>query len=259
MRLALGWKWPRGDALSYCARVSIAALAGYLLSLGGPQYALYGAFTAALVVGTSRGEDIGSAANRARGTMAGMIAGVAAAQLAAHPAIAVAAAVAVTAYLCMACGWGQAAARIGSSMAAVTALAHSGDAIEYTFMRMGNTVIGIAAGLAVSYMVLPVTAKALLERDTRRALDAVEQLHAAVARDAPWTEQRAACAAVFQAMVALQKTIADARNEIGADHAALREQATQVGLACIGAFSAFAAASARPAGDPTMSEGRSSR
>jgi uncharacterized membrane protein YccC len=115
---ASGGRGPRANALRYCVKVSLATLVGYLLSFGDVTYAVYGAFTAALVVGTSRGEDIGSAANRARGSIVGMFVGIAASHWAPHPAIAVALGIGVTSYVAMGCGWGQAAARVGASLCA---------------------------------------------------------------------------------------------------------------------------------------------
>ena len=76
MRFTPRWNWPRDSALQYCLKVSLATLLGYLLSFGGVSYAVYGAFTAALVVGNSRGEDMGGAANRVRGSVAGMLVGM---------------------------------------------------------------------------------------------------------------------------------------------------------------------------------------
>jgi uncharacterized membrane protein YccC len=233
----IGWRRPRGAALRYCVKVSIASLAGYLLSLGGLQYAVYGAFSAALVVGASRGEDVGSAMNRAWGSVAGMVIGIAASHLAPHPGIAVAIAIGLTAYVCMGCGWGQAAARIGASMSAVTILAHSQDALEYSMMRVGNTVIGIAAGLAVSYFVLPVRGRDMLGANIERALGAVARLLAALA-DGAQSVEPARYSAVFEALVALQKTLADARKEIGGDFEALRDRAREVAVVCVGALSA---------------------
>lgn len=234
---SVGWSWPRGNAIRYCIKVSIATLLGYALSLGDVTYAVYGAFTAALVVGTSRGEDIGSAANRARGSIVGMFVGIAASHWAPHPAIAVALGIGVTSYVSMGCGWGQAAARVGASLCAVTILAHSQDALEYSAMRMLNTLIGIAAGLVVSYFVLPIRGRDLLAKNMKDALTAVGNLLTALSRFDP-PPGRAQYFAVFDAMVAMEKTLIDARKEIGGDFEALREPARQVALVCLGALSA---------------------
>jgi uncharacterized membrane protein YccC len=238
--MRIGWTWPRGAALRYCVKVALASLLGYGAAIGGLQYALYGAFTAALVVGASRGEDVGSAWNRACGSIAGMAVGIAAARLAPHPGIAVAVGIALTAYLCMGCGWGQASARIGASLAAVTILAHSQDALEYSAMRVGNTLIGIAAGLAVSYFVLPVRGRDLLAANIDRALEAVAQLLSELT-EADMPDVRKRYIAVFDGMVALEKTLHDARREIGGEAEALRERARHAALVCLGALNAGSA------------------
>jgi uncharacterized membrane protein YccC len=235
-----GWSWPRGPALVYCVKACIAAFLGYMLSFGGTFYAVYGAFSAALVVGTSRGEDVGSARNRVWGTLVGMLVGLPAADLAPHPGIAVAIGIGLTAYICMAAGWGQAAARIGASLCAVTILAHSEDAIEYTTMRIVDTLIGIGVGLAVSYFLLPVRGRDAMASTVRNALAAVAGVLTALAR--PEGEPtRAELGAVFDSMVALQKTLADAKKEIGGEPEALRRQARDVALVCVGTLSAVLA------------------
>ena len=237
MSSSLGWSWPRGAALRYCVKVAVAALLGYVLSIGGMQYALYGAFTAALVVGASRGEDVGSAWNRARGSMAGMVVGMAASHLAPHPAIGVGIGLGLTAYICMGCGWGQAAARIGASLCAVMILAHSQDAIEYSVMRVGDTAIGIAAGLLVSYTVLPIRGHDALAANIERCMKAVAGLLELLSQPAR-PPDRSAYFAVFDSMVALQKTLADAKHEIGGDFETLRERGRLTALVCVGALSA---------------------
>ena len=235
--MRIGWAWPRGAALRYCLKVAIASLLGYVVAIGGLQYALYGAFTAALVVGASRGEDVGGAWNRACGSIAGMAVGIAAANLAPHPGIAVATGIGLTAYLCMGCGWGQASARIGASLAAVTILAHSQDALEYSAMRVANTLIGIAAGLAVSYFVLPMRGRDLLAANIDRALESVAQLLSGLT-EAAMPDVRGRYIAVFDSMVALEKTLHDARREIGGEAQALGERARHVALVCLAALSA---------------------
>jgi hypothetical protein len=71
-----------GAQLRYCAKVGIAAGLGYLLTQGNlNQYAIYSAFTAALVVGTSMGEDLATSANRVKGTLGGTAAAMVATAL----------------------------------------------------------------------------------------------------------------------------------------------------------------------------------
>jgi hypothetical protein len=199
-------------------------------------------------VGSSRGEDVGTAANRAWGSLAGMLVGIVASHLPPHPGISVAVGIGLTAYLCMAVGWGQSAARIGASMCAVTVLAHSQDAIEYTAMRLANTLIGIAAGLAVSYFVLPVRGRDVMAGDIKRALDAVAQLLGILSRPDPAPE-KGQYVAVFDSMVALEKTLRDARKEIGGEFEALYDTGRQVAVVCVGALSA-GLAHAELAGSP---------
>jgi uncharacterized membrane protein YccC len=233
----LGWSWPRGAALRYCAKVPIASLLGYVLSIGGVAYALYGAFTGALVVGASRGEDVNSAANRARGSIAGMLVGIGAADLAPHPGIAVAVGIGLTAFVCLGCGWGQAAARIGASLCAVTILAHSQDALEYSALRVIDTLIGIGAGLAVSYFVWPVRGRDQLDANIRKALEAVARLLTALSLPEP-AAGRAEYRAVYDSMVALDKTLADARHEIGGNFDELRDEARHVVVVCVASLTA---------------------
>jgi uncharacterized membrane protein YccC len=142
----------------------------------------------------------------------------------------------------MACGWGQAAARIGTSFCAVVILAHSQDAVEYSAMRIVNTLIGIGVGLVVSYTVLPVRGRDVMAANVRRALDAVAGLLEALARP-DGDPTRAEFGAVLDAMIALQKTLADAAKEIGGEPEALRRQAREVVVACLGVLSAALARS----------------
>ena len=214
------WTWPRGTAAVYCLKVAAAALLGYLLALGGPTYAMYSAFSAALIVGASRGEDTTSAANRVRGSIAGMVVGVALSYVPMPGAFAVTLGIGATAYLCMGFGWGLPAARIGASLCAVTVLLHGRDALQYDVMRNANTLIGIGAGLLVSYVVLPVRGRDAMKRSTSNALAAVSELLATMARPGgePPLEQYVA---VVQGMIEFEKAWRDARKEFGADADAL--------------------------------------
>ena len=114
------WNTPRSAGLQYCAKVGIAAFFGYLLCVGDrQQYGIYSAFTAALIVGTSVGEDLGTAGNRVRGTLAGMAAGLAVAAAFGMSAFTLAAGVALTAFIATGFGWGVPAARIGATVCAI--------------------------------------------------------------------------------------------------------------------------------------------
>lgn len=250
-----GWTWPGGEARRYCVKVTVATGAGYLLAIGGADHAVYGAFSAALIVGASRGEDIGSASNRVRGSVAGMLAALALALSPLPPALAVAIAVGATAFLCMGAGWGIPAARVGASLCAVMVLMHGGDVIEYSAMRIANTLIGIGAGLVVSYAVLPVRGRDAVERDSRKALDAVAALLDAFTRGDPVPTAR--FQAAIEGMHALEKTMHDADREFGSDPLALRPHARQVEIACLGVLMAgvgHAELRARPEGMSAIDE-----
>lgn len=238
MKVALGWHWPQGAALAYCVKAATATLLGYLLSVGGAENAVYGAFSAALIVGASRGEDVSTGANRVRGSLAGMLAGIALAYAAVPPALAVALGIGVTAYLCMGCGWGVPAARIGASLCAVTVLMHGQDALGYSAMRIGNTLIGIAAGLAVSYLVLPVRGADAVARATEAVLAAVADLLTALGR-ATQPLPIDLHVAVLDRMAELEKAVRDARREFGrTDATGLPVAVREVGMACAGALTA---------------------
>ena len=77
MKLPAGLKPLGGTQWRYCAKVGLAAGLGYLLTQGNAsQYAVYSAFTAALIVGANFGEDLATSANRVKGTLVGMAAGM---------------------------------------------------------------------------------------------------------------------------------------------------------------------------------------
>jgi uncharacterized membrane protein YccC len=165
----------------YCAKVGVASALGYLLTQGGQnQYAIYSAFTAALVVGTSVGEDLATSAHRVKGTLAGMIGGMAVAALLGPNFLTVGISAALTGLLALAFGWGIAVARIGVTVCIITLAVHSVDALHYDLYRAVNTLIGIVAGLAVTFFVWPVRGPAEVERTmeavvsvSRTLLDAV--------------------------------------------------------------------------------------
>jgi uncharacterized membrane protein YccC len=253
VHLPFHWSWPHGGALHYCGKVFCATLLGYLLTIGDASYAIYSTFTAALVVGASRGEDIGGAANRVRGSLAGMLAGLALTQAAIPPALSVALGVAATAYLCMGFGWGMPAARIGATLCAVTVLLHGGDALSYAAMRLLNTLVGVAAGLLVSYLVLPVGGKDAVSRASQAALQAVGALLDALARSER-TAHAAHLVAVLDSMTGLEKVLHDADREVGGQALALEQRVRQTELACLGALTAALAHSEVPAGAQAQAE-----
>ncbi|QJR14319.1 FUSC family protein [Usitatibacter palustris] len=172
-----------GSQLRYCAKVGIAAALAYLLTLGNyNQYAVYGAFTAALVVGSNVGEDLGSSLNRVKGTLAGIAAGVGIALLAGPNVLTVGLAALLTAAISLGSGWGVAVARIGVSVCLVTLVMHDANALEYDLYRIVNTLVGVVVGLAVSLFVFPVHGKDEVERCTGDVVAAAQKLLAALER-----------------------------------------------------------------------------
>jgi uncharacterized membrane protein YccC len=142
--------------LRYSIKVGIAAGLGYALTQGNlNEYAIYSAFAATLVVGTSVGEDLATSANRIKGTFAGMIAGIIATALFGPNWITVGLAAMLTATITLASGWGIQVARVGATVCIITLVAHSTNPVQYDVMRTLNTLIGVAIGLAVSFLVLP--------------------------------------------------------------------------------------------------------
>ena len=178
----MGWRSLDGAQWRYCVKVGLAAALGYLLTRGGEnQYAVYSAFTAALIVGATVGEDLATSVNRAKGTVAGMIAGAAVSAVFGPSALAVGLAVAATALLALALGWGIPVARIGVTVCIITLVAHGADALEYDLLRALNTLIGIVVGLAVSFFVWPARGRDALQRSLQRVLDAGARLLDALA------------------------------------------------------------------------------
>jgi uncharacterized membrane protein YccC len=195
----------------YCAKVGIAAALAYLLTLGAHNdYAIYGAFTAALIVGASLGEDLATSANRVKGTLAGMAAGMAVSAFFGPSALAVGLASALTALFALACGWGIPVARVGVSLCIVTLVVHGTSALEYDLLRAANTLIGVAVGLAVSFFAWPVRALDEVRRSRARVLDAAARVLDGVAAGG---ERRAAELALYEAVGAMVKAGLDGRRE----------------------------------------------
>jgi uncharacterized membrane protein YccC len=176
-------KKPSAAQWRYCAKVGIATALGYALTQGGQnQYAIYSAFTAALIVGTSVGEDLATSANRVKGTLAGMVAGMAVSALVGPSLLAIGASAAFTALLAILMGWGIPVARIGVTVCVITLAVHHADALSYDLYRALNTIIGIVAGLAVTFFIWPVRGQEELARTTRDLLAACRALLDAAAR-----------------------------------------------------------------------------
>ena len=151
MRIRLGRSQRR-----YCVKVGVAAGLGYALTQGNlNDYSIYSAFAAALVVGTSVGEDLATSANRIKGTFAGMIAAIVATAVFGPNFITVGLAAALTAAIALASGWGIQVARVGVTVCVITLVAHSTHPLQYDLMRTLNTLIGVGIGLAVSFLLWP--------------------------------------------------------------------------------------------------------
>jgi uncharacterized membrane protein YccC len=178
----MGWRSLEGTQWRYCVKVGLAAALGYLLARGGEnQYAVYSAFTAALIVGATVGEDLATSVNRAKGTVVGMLAGMAVSAVFGPSALAVGLAVAATALLALVLGWGIPVARIGVTVCIITLVAYGANALEYDLLRAFNTLIGIMVGLAVSFFVWPARGRDALERSLQQVLDAAARLLDALA------------------------------------------------------------------------------
>lgn len=170
-----------GAQWRFCAKVGIAAALGYLITQGNlNKYAIYSAFTAALVVGTSVGEDLGTSLNRVKGTIVGMLSAMVATWLFGPSFWTVGLTVMLTAFIALGFGWGISVARVGVTIAIVTLAVYDGDAARYDVMRGVNTAVGIIVGLGVSFFVWPVhgadelkSAVAGTLKATRAILDAL--------------------------------------------------------------------------------------
>src|SRR5262245_43979772 len=151
------WRTPRGREVRDGAKVAFAAVAAYGLTLGErADYAFFSVLGAALVMGGSVGENLGSSLNRVKGTVAGALVGITAAFALGMSAWSLGIAVAALAWLTVGLGWGASATRIGIAMALVVLFAHTADAAQYGGWRVANTLIGVAIGLAVSRLVWPI-------------------------------------------------------------------------------------------------------
>ncbi|MCA3584203.1 MAG: FUSC family protein [Methylocystis sp.] len=237
MTLALSWHWPRRAALLYCFKVAIAAMLGYMLALGGTESAVYATMSAALIVGASRGEDIMTSRNRVRGTLAGMVAGIVLAFMPIPPALAVAIGVGGTAYLCAVFGWGVSATRVGAALCSVMILIHTHDAIQYSVVRFSNTLIGIAVGLAVSYLLLPIRGREAVAHAAEGSLAAAGEMLAQLA-SARQPLPIGLYVAMLDRVLDLEKAVRDGRREFSKGNEELIETARHVGLVCAGALTA---------------------
>jgi hypothetical protein len=104
-------------------------------------------------------------------------------------------------------------------------------------MRIANTLIGIAAGLVVSYVVLPVRGRDAIAAGTRRALAAIADLLETIGRAGP-APVPAQYTAVLDSLLDLEKAARDAGRELGGEAGALRQAARQAELACVATIAA---------------------
>lgn len=173
----LKWRTPKGAQLQQCAKVALAAIAAYFLTLGGRNdFALFSVMGAALVVGGSVGEDLSTSVNRVRGTLAGTVVGIVCAYTIGASIWSLAIAVAVLAWICIGFGWGTAAMRVGIAMALVVVFTHTSDAAAYGGWRLLNTLIGVCVGIGVSRLVWPIRGRDEIARAIDRSLDATHAL-----------------------------------------------------------------------------------
>lgn len=201
-----------GTQWRYCVKVGLAAGLGYLLTQGNQnQYAVYSAFTAALIVGANWGEDLATSANRVKGTIVGMAAGMTVSAFLGPNALTVGVSVGLTALIALLVGWGVAVARIGVTLCIITLAFHSTDALRYDVLRGVNTVIGIAVGLGVSFLLWPVRARDEVERATRAVLEAGARLLDALG--AGEADLRPPQLKLYDALAALVKAGRDGRLE----------------------------------------------
>src|SRR5687767_3216377 len=151
------WRTPRGTQLRHCAKVALAAVVAYALTLGERNdYALFSVMGAALVVGGSVGDDLSTSLNRVRGTLAGAIVGAALAIVLGKTVWSLGIAVGLLAWLSIGLGWGSAAMRVGIAMALVILFTQVSDATHYGVWRVVNTLMGVVIGIAISRFVWPV-------------------------------------------------------------------------------------------------------
>lgn len=201
-----------GSQWRYCVKVGIATALGYVLTQGDVnQYSIYSAFTAALVVGTSVGEDLATSANRVKGTLAGMIAGTVVSAVVGPNFLTIGAAAALTALIALAFGWGITVARIGITICIITLAVYSANAVDYELLRALNTLIGIVAGLAVTFFVWPVRSRNVIEHAAADVLSASRALLDAMARDE--RELRPLAGKLHDRIAAVVKAGRDAQRE----------------------------------------------
>jgi uncharacterized membrane protein YccC len=179
------WRTPRGPQLRFCAKLALAAVAAYALTLGGRnEYALFSVLGATLVMGASVGEDLNTSRNRILGTLAGAIVGAAVAYTLGKSIWSLGIAVAALAWLTVGLGWGVAALRVAIAMALVALFTHVDDAGQYGAWRMLNTLIGVCIGVAVSRLIWPIRGRDEIASAIDKTTAAITKTLDAMGRDA---------------------------------------------------------------------------
>ena len=179
------WRTPKGAQLRYCAKLALAAVVAYTLTLGGRnEYALFSVLGATLVMGASVGEDLNTSRNRILGTLAGAIVGAAVAYTLGKSIWSLGIAVALLAWLTVGLGWGVAALRVAIAMALVALFTHVDDAGQYGASRLLNTVIGVCIGVAGSRLIWPVRGRDEIASAIDQTTAAITKLLDAMGRDA---------------------------------------------------------------------------
>jgi len=178
----LKWSTPKAPQLRYCAKVALAAVAAYALTLGErSDYALFSVLSATLVMGTSVGEDLNTSLNRVRGTIAGVVVGTVIAHVFGMSIWSLGIAVATLVWISTGFNLGTAALRVGIALILVVMLMHTADYSQYGGWRLLNTVIGVAIGVAVSRFVWPVRGRDEIAGAMDRALASIAAVLDAVA------------------------------------------------------------------------------
>lgn len=206
--------WLSGSTLRYVAKVAVAALAAFALTLGGRnEFALFSAMGAAMVVGGSLGEDLGSSLNRVRGTLVGTAVGLLCALLLGSSLAAIGVAAAAMAWLCMGLSWGAAAMRIGLAMALVILFTHGTDPTHYALWRVLNTLVGVVIGLLVGRLLWPIRGRDQIASGIDALRSAVAAALEALAKDAPADSLLAREVGVLDALAAIRTARKSARME----------------------------------------------
>jgi uncharacterized membrane protein YccC len=109
--------------------------------------------------------------------------------------------------------------------------------VDYSVIRVGNTAIGIIAGLAVSYLVLPVRGREAVMQASNASLAAAGDLLMQLASSAEPLPAKLHVA-MLDRVVEMEKAMRDGRHEFGGQTGALLETVRHAGLVCAGTLTA---------------------